>query len=85
MIFEKKVNRAMDWLKEQNTDTQVKEEYINDEENTQEYIELESESSIKDEMEKNDIAAIFISAFLMFTPVILLILGFFVLLAYLFF
>lgn len=85
MIFEKKVDRAMDWLKEQNPDNQVKDEYNHEEEFTKEYIELENESSIKDEIEKNDIAALLISALLMFTPVIILVLGLFVLLAYLFF
>lgn len=75
----------MDWLKEQNPDNQVKDEYNHEEEFTKEYIELENESSIKDEIEKNDIAALLISALLMFTPVIILVLGLFVLLAYLFF
>ncbi len=84
MMFEKKVNRAMDWLKDQNTDKQVKEEYVK-EEFMEEPIDIENEISIQDEIEKNDVAALLISAILMFTPAIILILGFFVLLSFLFF
>lgn len=85
MIFEKKVDRAMDWLKEQNPNNQVKEEYNHEDEFTQDYTEYKNESSINDEIEKNDMAALLISALLMFIPVIILILGLVVLLAYLFF
>lgn len=88
MIFEKKVNRAMDWLKEQNTDERVneeyKEEYIQDEALFDEGLDYKTESSIKEEIEKNDILALLIAAFLMFTPVIILVLGLFVLFAFLF-
>ncbi len=84
MMFEKKVNRAMDWLKDQNTNKQIKEEYVKDE-FMEEPMDMKDEISIQDEIEKNDIAAILISAFLMFTPVIIILLGFFVLLSFLFF
>lgn len=85
MIFQKKVDRAMDWLKEQNKNSQVNDEPNKDEEINDEYIDLKNESTIKEQLEKNDLSALLIAAFLMFTPVILLVLGLFVLLAFLFF
>lgn len=85
MIFEKKVNRSMEWLKEQNKDEQVKSEYSDEEALIEEDLDFKTEGISREKIEKNDILALFLSAFLMFTPIILLVLGIFVVIALLFF
>jgi len=59
MMFQKKIDRAMDWLKEKNTTNEIEEKYQED------YIELE----------KGDRLAIFISAILVFGPIFLILIG----------
>ncbi|NLV76701.1 MAG: hypothetical protein GX023_06920 [Tissierellia bacterium] len=58
-MFQKKIDRAMDWLKEKNTTNEIEEKYQED------YIELE----------KGDRLAIFISAILVFGPIFLILIG----------
>ncbi len=59
MMFQKKIDRAMDWLKEKNKTNEIEEKYQED------YIELE----------KGDRLAIFISAILVFGPIFLILIG----------
>lgn len=58
-MFQKKIDRAMDWLKEKNKTNEIEEKYQED------YIELE----------KGDRLAIFISAILVFGPIFLILIG----------
>lgn len=74
MLFGKKFNRAMDWLKSRNIDKDCTGINANDE-----------NYKIKDrheKIEKNDLLAMFISAIIVFVPVVILILGIFVLITY---
>lgn len=99
MLFQKKVDRAMDWLSQQNTDKDNKSEQeveieksIFDQPDKPEIFrrkkkKLFEKSSKEDylEVEKHDMPALIIAAFLVFVPAIALILGLFVLIAWLFF
>lgn len=99
MLFQKKVDRAMDWLTQQNKDKNDKgeqdyeiEESIFDQPDQPEVFKrkkkkLFEKSSKEDylDVEKNDLPALMIAAFLIFVPAIALILGLFVLIAWLFF
>lgn len=62
MMFQKKIDRAMDWLKDKNKDKEKRQydDYMEDD-----YIELE----------KGDRLAMFISAVLVFGPVFLILIG----------
>lgn len=56
MIFQRKVDATMDWLKEKNdSELDIEEEPI--------------------ELEKNDMLALFLSAFLVFSPFLLVLIG----------
>ncbi len=63
MMLQKRIDRAMDWLKKQNKSEvdDSNEELEKDEE----YVELE----------KNDILALFISSLLVFGPIVLVLIG----------
>jgi len=63
MMLQKRIDRAMDWLKKQNkSEVDDSNEEL---EKDQEYVELE----------KNDILALFISSLLVFGPIVLVLIG----------
>lgn len=109
MFFQKKNDRAMNWLKEQNEkeldkrkdeasyspeETESTEESGDTKEQSQ---ETWKEDTIKDvlesrekkkkgmDLEKHDMTALMVSAFLVFVPIAILILGLFALISWLFF
>jgi len=80
MMFQKKIDRAMDWLKEKN---KTEKSYnikgykrSHGEDNATEYYDARSEWIEKEsealELEKNDVLAIIISAIIVFGPVFLI-------------
>lgn len=103
VLFQKKNDRAMDWLKEQNkkefTEPEDVTPYSPDApgENTETAENAVDEESSKEkrkshkndkngmELEKHDMAALTLAAFLVFVPVVILILGLFALISWLFF
>lgn len=113
MLFQKKTERAMNWLKEQNEKELGKSSvYTADSPDTAEYpgnstgtedMEEAAEQPISSEkiragkekkwekeskgldLEKHDITALMLSAFLIFLPVALVILGIFALISWVFF
>lgn len=91
MLYEKKVERAMEWLKSQNKnpkdDTQVDDPHLENDTRVESKMEAYDEG-IQEEfepLEKKDILAISLSALLIIAPVILAVLGLYVLIAYLMF
>lgn len=80
MIFQKKIDRAMDWLKEKNKTEQVYNEGYSgknygdnhDLEHFDPKAEWRAEQEEKIELEKNDVLAIIISALIVFGPVLLI-------------
>ncbi|HHT97788.1 MAG TPA: hypothetical protein GXZ90_07830 [Clostridiales bacterium] len=71
MLFGKKFNRAMEWLRNRNRD-----KYDDDGK-----IDYDNKGKMQ-KIEKNDLLAMFISAAIVFVPIIIVILGLFVLIAY---
>ena len=94
MLFEKKIERAMKWLKEKNdseTQTNILDENVEELEDglEKQYSDKPLERKIYDEsfvpdedLEKKDLLAIMISALLVISPVVIIILGMYVLVAY---
>lgn len=103
MIFQSKLDRAMDWLKHQyKNNDKDNEKYHSDQWYVKAEINSESNSSIdlvneleedvlsseeikESDFEKHDFSALLISAFMVFMPFTVLILGIFVLLAWVIF
>lgn len=67
MIFQKKIDRAMNWLKEKN-----KSENSLEVNNYDPKAEWRAEESNKIELEKNDVLAIILSALIVFGPILLI-------------
>lgn len=75
MLFGKKFNRAMEWLRNRNRDKY-------DDDGKIDYDNKGKMQKIDEKIEKNDLLAMFISAAIVFVPIIIVILGLFVLIAY---
>ena len=78
MMFQNKLDRAMAWLKEKSKDPnrnhQKESEKFHDEDQLEYYDPREewlAEENEKIQLEKGDLLAIFISAFLVFSPIII--------------
>ena len=75
MMFQKKIDRAMEWLKEKNNPKQNNEEgYPENSLDLDSKDELQTQENSNIELEKGDIPAIIISALLVFGPIILILL-----------
>jgi hypothetical protein len=91
MIFHNKLDRAMDWLSEQKSNVKETEHIdlkVDVDFKTDRDLENENKKHGRykhSEFEKKDLTALFISAFLIFVPAIVIILGIFILLAWLMF
>lgn len=64
MFFQKKIDATMDWLKNKNGQEDVEAEELDS------YIDREEENDIK--LERKDILALYISALLVFSPVLII-------------
>ncbi|WP_352420803.1 hypothetical protein [Proteiniborus sp.] len=67
MMFQKKIDRAMNWLKERNKSVNSSE--LNDFDPKAEW---KAQESNKIELEKNDVLAIILSALIVFGPILLI-------------
>lgn len=71
MMFQKKVDRAMEWLKQKNN---------NQKDNNNPNKEWEEQENSSIELEKNDMLALVLSALAVFGPIFLVLVGIIVLL-----
>lgn len=72
MLFQKKIDRAMNWLKEQNREQDQKSEQEGDTSPDVEGDFLPGEEK-KPVLEKHDLLAMFLAALLVFAPILIII------------